>query len=292
KKTEMFCDYMSAINRELNEQEVYTKHRHEVNAIIRAKLLLRFRRLVLKECGEIRFNGHYNHPSTDMIRQQEDIFMADGETVSKTATNCLLTILLRERYLAARLQLAVYMAGMRGVRNMLTLKLFPARDSGYYRWSAERVERNVLWDSVDQFNKCQVNKAKGTYSVPKHVIEMAHSQLGTLYKAQETSWTTKYGQPPQTKEEKDKCLMSIDKAQRGSLERVSDILKDFSMIIAAIPEKLKEPNQNRTADVQVLILRVETTSHSERYLKREEPTIAERFGESQEVAQPEGEGTA
>ncbi|MCP4059149.1 MAG: hypothetical protein GY738_17910 [Pseudoalteromonas sp.] len=86
--------------------------------------------------------------------------------------------------------------------------------------------------------------------------------------------------------------MSIDKAQRVSLERVSDILKDFSMIIEAIPEKLEEPNQNRTADVQVLILRVETTSHSERYLAQQEPTVADRFGESQEVAQPEGEGVA
>ncbi|MCP4119743.1 MAG: hypothetical protein GY737_30940, partial [Desulfobacteraceae bacterium] len=86
--------------------------------------------------------------------------------------------------------------------------------------------------------------------------------------------------------------MSIDKAQRVSLERVSDILKDFSLIIAALPEKLEEPNQDRTADIQVLILRVETTSHSERYLAQKEPTVADRFGETQEVAQPEGEGVA
>ncbi|MCP4064539.1 MAG: hypothetical protein GY740_14985 [Gammaproteobacteria bacterium] len=150
--SDMVCDYMLSVNEELNTERNQKKFKFEERVTLRAKLLLVFRRAILRNCALARQCGHYNHPSTYKIGEAEDIVQSDG-SVSPTASAQLVTVLLRERYLDTRIQLAVYLNSMQKIRNLIALNLFPAHDHGYYRWSENKVERHNTWDPKDQLYK-------------------------------------------------------------------------------------------------------------------------------------------
>ncbi|MCP4054148.1 MAG: hypothetical protein GY739_14050, partial [Mesoflavibacter sp.] len=142
-----YCDFMYMINKIVSQAD--RSYNWEQKAAMRAQILANARKDILGHCSEMRRTGYYNHPSVDVVINQEDIYDAQGEIVLNACTS-LITVLAHERYFGGFFQTSIYLSVMIRLKNQLLLNVQPSFDSGWYHWQApERFARAIAYDELD-----------------------------------------------------------------------------------------------------------------------------------------------
>ncbi|MCP4055348.1 MAG: hypothetical protein GY739_20365, partial [Mesoflavibacter sp.] len=168
---------------------------------MRAQILAHARKDILGHCSEMRMTGYYNHPSVEVVINQEDIHDAQGEIILNACMS-LITVLARERYMGGFFQTSVYLSVMIRLKNQLLLNIQPSFDSGWYHWQApERFIRGIAYDELDHSLKGGLDVSHATYAKLQSLVDILQLHMDEAETKCEQAWFVKEGKGPQTAEE-------------------------------------------------------------------------------------------